>query len=611
MAVRDAASLLVGLLVLFHTWGVWADVEVNMEDRVEVYAGETARITCIFQSTEGVGGLLIQWFYVTRLGDKQPIYYLDSTMSYADRGTQFSDRIHVNVTVATGEVVLTISDVLLEDELEFICLIKSLTEGTGEGRTKLKVFAAPDLPSIKGMQTGISINEESPSKIGTCEVKNGFPKPNITWYRNNTPIRGIQDVVNIVSRITTESSSLFSVSSELSMKVVKEDKDDQFYCEITYFVPGGTRMTETNRINITVYYPSTAVSVWVESPKGKIKEGDSIELQCRGNGNTPSSIFSFKHQDVDLTLDGDTLVLHNVTRLNSGVYHCISTDTDTFEDISGNTTVFVNYLDPAVVRPEDTIIVPQGEELKATCNALSSVATDTAWFKNGEQISKGNTLIVKDVTFDTAGAYVCVVTVPEIEGMKTSGTLDVYVQGPPEITEPDNTEMEQQFETTVNLHCNVRGFPTPKVDWTTSDGKVLDTASQELTEEGIQSTVSLKVTSDITVFCNATNNFGTDAVTFNIKAIKAATVNPPKKIKKETSGVVIVVIIICILLLAILGSVLYFLYKKGKICGRSGKQDLTKEKSNKDNIVVEMKSDNTEEAVLLGVNGEKQPPNDQ
>lgn len=35
----------------------------------------------------------------------------------------------------------------------------------------------------------------------------------------------------------------------------------------------------------------------------------------------------------------------------------------------------------------------------------------------------------------------------------------------------------------------------------------------------------------------------------------------------------------------------------------------TKENSSK-NIVVEMKSDNTEEAVLLGVNGEKQPLSD-
>lgn len=32
--------------------------------------------------------------------------------------------------------------------------------------------------------------------------------------------------------------------------------------------------------------------------------------------------------------------------------------------------------------------------------------------------------------------------------------------------------------------------------------------------------------------------------------------------------------------------------------------------TNKENIVVEMKSDNTEEAVLLGVNGEKQPLGD-
>lgn len=61
-------------------------------------------------------------------------------MFNVNRGTQFTDRISVNGTGATGEVVLTISNVQLEDELEFICIIKSLTEGAGEGRTKLKVF---------------------------------------------------------------------------------------------------------------------------------------------------------------------------------------------------------------------------------------------------------------------------------------------------------------------------------------------------------------------------------------------------------------------------------------------------------------------------------------
>ncbi|XP_068173507.1 melanoma cell adhesion molecule b isoform X2 [Antennarius striatus] len=607
MAGRDARSLLLGLLLV---WGAWADVEVNMEDRVEVLRGYNAQIDCIFTSAQDTEGVVIQWLYVTPSGEKPSIYYQDATMNYTQQGTQFTDRISV-IGTRPGEVVLMISNVQLIDELEFICLVKSQAEGAGEGRTRLKVFEIPDLPTIEGVQTGISVNEDRPSKIGICEVKNGYPKPNITWYRNNMPLRIDRDVVKITPSTTTESSGLFSVRSELSMKVEREHKDDLFYCEVTYLVPGETRMTETHRINVTVYYPSTTVNVWVESPKGKIKEGDSIELHCRGNGNTPSSLISITHMETGETWDNSMLVLSNVTRLNSGVYHCLSVDTDTFDEISGETKVFVNYIDDAVLKPEDNVVVPQGQDLTATCNALSSLQTHTIWLKDGEEISKDHSLMLKNVSFDTAGTYKCVVTVPEIEGMGTSGSLLVHIQGPPQIIKPDNTELEETFENTVDLSCNVRGFPAPSVSWTTSDGQTLKTASLRDTEEGVQSVVSVKVTSDISAVCNAQNDFGSDSLTFNIKAIKAETPIPPKKIKKESNGVIIAVIIICILLLAILGSVLYFLYKKGKICGRSGKQDLTKHKSSKDNIVVEMKSDNTEEAVLLGVNGEKQLPSEQ
>ncbi|XP_059186823.1 melanoma cell adhesion molecule b isoform X2 [Centropristis striata] len=608
MAARDTTSLLLGLLLLFLTWGAWAD-EVNMEDRVKVFRGEPAQITCMFTSSEGIGGLIIQWFYVTRSGDKQRIAYQDATMNIVDQGTPFTDRISANVTGATGESVLTIEDVQVQDEREFICLIKAITGWTGEGRTNLKVFQKPDRPTIEAVKTGISVNEEEPSKIATCEVKNGYPMPTIAWYRNNTPLL---DGVTVTPSITHQSNGLISVRSELSMKVMKEDKDDEFYCEINYDVPEGSAMTESERISITVYYPSTAVDVWVESPKGKIKEGDSVELHCKGNGNMPSSIFGFSANTPagELSEDGNMIVLENVTRHNNGVYTCTSTDTDTFEEVTGDITVEVNFLDEAVVRPEDTVVVDQGQELQATCNALSSLQTETVWFKDGQKVSTGHTLMLKDTTFDTAGTYTCVITVTEIEGMVTTGTLKAYVRGSPEIFKPDDTEIEASFESMVDLSCTVRGYPAPNVIWTDSDGKIHKDNQMKM-EDKIRSQISIKVTSDITAYCNASNEFGNASETFNIRAIKAETAIPPKKIKKEGNGVVIAVIIICILLLAILGSVLYFLYKKGKICGRSGKQDLTKEKSSKDNIVVEMKSDNTEEAVLLGVNGEKQPPNDQ
>lgn len=53
--------------------------------------------------------------------------------------------------------------------------------------------------------------------------------------------------------VTIESSGLYSIKSDLKMKVKKEDKDAKFYCEVVYFVPGATKMTESSRIDINVY----------------------------------------------------------------------------------------------------------------------------------------------------------------------------------------------------------------------------------------------------------------------------------------------------------------------------------------------------------------------
>lgn len=34
--------------------------------------------------------------------------------------------------------------------------------------------------------------------------------------------------------------------------------------------------------------PTTMVELWKESPKGLVKEGDTVELRCQGDGNPPS-----------------------------------------------------------------------------------------------------------------------------------------------------------------------------------------------------------------------------------------------------------------------------------------------------------------------------------
>lgn len=67
--------------------------------------------------------------------------------------------------------------------------------------------------------------------------------------------------INVVTLVTRESSSLYTIQSELHYKVAKEDKDAFFYCEVSYAVPGAVGTAESNHINITVHCESPSQSV--------------------------------------------------------------------------------------------------------------------------------------------------------------------------------------------------------------------------------------------------------------------------------------------------------------------------------------------------------------
>ncbi|XP_030193201.1 melanoma cell adhesion molecule b isoform X9 [Gadus morhua] len=605
MALRTMTALLVGLFFLLHTWGVKAQVKVAMEDRVEVTLGTAAEIPCLYTTDDGFGGLIIEWFYLDPAGKQHRIYFQDPTMRIEETNSQFTGRIKVDVTPSqgSGQVLLRVLETRLGDEVDFICLVKSLTDGNDQGKTQLRVFEKPDHPIIESVDEEIWYNNEEPVKIGSCEAKNGYPRPNITWYKDNTPLSNVPNEVSVESRVATGSSGLFSVESELSLKVVKEDQGSEFYCEVNYQVIGGFGMLESEKKKIRVRYPSDEVNLWVKSPKRDIKEGDTVEFECLGNGN-PQPLVTFRRERVELNAINNVLELRNVSRLDSGRYECVTTHIETFEEVVGNTTLFVNYLEPADVSPEETLTLSQGADLNQSCNALSSLKTHTVWMKNGVKVATGNILSLRDVVYDMAGTYECMVTVPQLVGMETSAVFQLIVEGSPEISEPQSTSLEQAVESTVVLTCRARGNPRPTITWR-SAGSLVDSQSN-VTEDGVLSWVNVKVSSDLNVSCHASNTNGNVETLYSIKAIVPTTASPTTTLATAgSSGVIIAVLIICLLLLAILGSVLYFLYKKGKICGRSGKQDLTKEKTSRDNIVVEMKSDNTEEAVLLAVNGDK------
>ncbi|XP_044226139.1 cell surface glycoprotein MUC18 isoform X3 [Thunnus albacares] len=593
------------LQVCLLSCSAWAKVELTMHDSVEVYLGDSAQIPCQYSFTEANNEpsfVMIQWF--VRAGGnsaRMRIFYSDFSQEMVDNNTDYSGRI--DVTSDKHGSRLIIQDVQLSDEREFFCQVNGLAAGNAEGKTHLRVFAPPEAPVIEGVLTGISVTKELPSKVASCEARNGFPKPNITWYRNNMPLMTVPGHVNVLILVTRERSSFYSVQSTLEYKVVKEDKDAHFSCEVIFFVPGAVRTVESNSVNITVHYPTTMAELWKESPQGLVKEGDTVELRCQGDGNPPPPFIFNREQepDVDLESRRDVLFLSSVSRKDSGIYQCRPLDTDSYTEVKGEMQLTVHYLDPAVVVPKESEVMLKGEDLTATCNALSSLKTSTVWYKNGKLVGKGNTLHLQDATYDTTGEYVCEVTVPSLPTLHTSGSVHIIVQGGPQLVGVEQeVQLEEATGRMVNLSCEAKGHPPPSISWNIIGSQSWNEVMNKANEHMTHSVISVKVTSDISAQCNASNDMGTEVKAFSIKAT-------------EGSGVIIVVIILSLLLLAILGSVLYFLHKKGKIpCGRTGKQEITKEKTTKDDIVVEMKTNTkNEEAVLLkAVNGDKKGPND-
>lgn len=125
----------------------------------------------------------------------------------------------------------------------------------------------------------------------------------------------------------------------------------------------------------------------------------------------------------------------------------------------------------------------------------------------------------------------------------------------------------------------------------------------------VASNLTVRVSHDLVragALCRVSNRLGVSEERIQLVVDQKSTA--------ESQGVIIVAIIVAILVVAVLGAVIYFLHKKGKLpCGRAGKQDITKPEARKDKIVVEVKSDKLpEEAGLLqGANGDKRAAADQ
>ncbi|NXA02253.1 MUC18 protein, partial [Nesospiza acunhae] len=573
-------------------------LEISMPPVVEVVVGGTARIECNFYIPENASYTYIDWFYVDRSNKQVRLYHITANGVLED-DTDYKKRLSLGEDKA-----LSISEVTLQDPKTFMCQVGAGSYGVGENSTELRVYRR--LPANPGLCSQLSL----PPQIAKCMSKNSFPAPNITWHKNGEQLHARENQVTMPSTLTRESSGLYTVSSALYAPVTREDRHSRYHCTVHYWLQGQRRSLDSQPVQVNIFYPAENLKLKVMPSSTLVKEGDNVTLVCEADGN-PQPVFSFFKKNLDewqdLTPlaepDSGILRLHDVNKTSNGTYRCQSLDLDDMSQIEEDVDLVVNYIEGVHVKMEPSSTLREGDSVTLSCDAYSPVGLKYQWRDDkGKKLVEGNQLFLKNLTFEKSNTFSCKVMAPSVPGLEQSKKVSVAVEGKPRIVAISSPLYVRQDEV-INLTCKAIAFPPPTVQWS-----INGTAHEFVDNQHIASNLTVRVSHELVkagAMCRVSNRLGVSEEHIQLLMDQKSA---------ESQGVIIVAIIVAILVVAVLGAVIYFLHKKGKIpCGRAGKQDITKPEARKDKIVVEVKSDKlSEEAGLLqGANGEKRAAADQ
>ncbi|XP_077161449.1 cell surface glycoprotein MUC18 isoform X2 [Paroedura picta] len=581
-------------------------LEVHVPKVVEAEIGKETSISCNFVIPENSTYAYVKWLYMEKNERKE---ILSKTQVGVDhKESDLKERVNIS-----DDFTLTISKVTPKDARTYLCQVGAGSAGFVEKQVDLRVSKAPET-SVTSVTEGIPASKNELSQIATCISKNGFPPPNITWYKDQHLLHSDKTQTEVHHAVTRESNGLFSVRSTLSGRVTKEDRNALYHCQANYSLLGINRTSQTESFQVKVFYPSENINFDIDGPDRELKEGDRVTLRCKADGNPEPDYNIFKVEDSTLDAPNGELTFEHITKEDSGPYYCRVFDFESMKELTANVSLSVNYIDVPTITPVHHEALKEGEDLHLDCDAKGSKPLDFKWKKKGKLVARGKKLSLLNVTHETLGNYSCVVTMPEVAGLVHSKHVFVNVYSKPVLM----AEVHQEYaelNKLISLSCIAVAVPKATILWSAPNG----TSGHSHRNGQVNSTLQIQVTPELLksgVNCTAQNSLGLAEYHFSLQKRPHPT-SPSTRIDKEaqeSQGVIIVAVVVGILLIAVLGAVLYFLHKKGKLpCGRSGKQEITRPEAHKDEIVVEVKSDKLpEEAGLLqGANGEKKSAGDQ
>ncbi|CAF1262379.1 unnamed protein product, partial [Rotaria sordida] len=344
--------------------------------------------------------------------------------------------------------------------------------GTGTPVETTCTLTVGSKPKVEGKPVDATVTVEQLAVL-QCTFS-GFPKPEVTWFKDNVPI--IPD-----QRITIQENQ----PNVHSLHINHSQMDDK----ATYICKAKNRFGEIDaKMNLNVNSIKPTIIRDLQDQQ-IIEKSQSIELQIEITGVPQPQIKWFKgndeinttttHKDYEIKFDNKqtyTLFVPNSTPEHQGEYSVQATNPG--GTIKSKKTKVIVQKKPEFIKLPQSQTIKDGQSVIFDGQIDAYPQPKVTWLKNGKPLTPdlgfesqydaktGHiTLKHKAATNKQAGELICRV---ENAAGTTDASVTLDVQAVPVITKK-LTDQEVMIDNEIRFIVDIAGSPTPTISWTKDD----------------------------------------------------------------------------------------------------------------------------------------------
>ncbi|XP_058467805.1 titin [Malaya genurostris] len=535
---RTAVLLaLVSLVMTFPvSGGSYTDTEdlINELDRpipitlVSGVLGKQASLPCDIRPLERDDAVyMVLWF---KEEDNEPLYNFDIRGRQVAQARLFSSEKYFGkrafFRATSHPAQLLVDELKLSDEGIYRCRVDFRNSPTRNVKINFTVVVPPDRPVIYDSRRREKTNTVEPYSEGSdiqlvCEVKGGRPRPNVTWYLDNT-------VIDESYETRPDGTTVNHLSYP---NIGRQHLDARLMC-----VASNTNLTPPNNKVVVLDVNLKPVAVHILVKEKFVSADKRYDIECKSSGSRPEAVISWwkgsrqlKRLSKNFAETGNqslSVLSFTPTVDDDGKYLTCRAENPLIPDsaIEDKWRLVVHYMPIVTLKmgsslnPDD---IKEGDDIYFDCHIQSNPKPyKLAWYHNGNElhhnvtagvILSDHSLALQGVSRILAGDYTCMAA--NTEGRGTSNHVTLRVRYAP-VCATDREELLGALKhETLQLKCEVDASPPAEsFHWTfNSSGEQTELPARLHSSETGLSRLNYTPTSDLdygTISCWGRNTIG-------------------------------------------------------------------------------------------------------